>query len=84
MLPLLAASMLLSLSMIARSEAIIGMTSSLVMRLTSSMARTFKRVGHGEEQLVVQARDGHDLVVVGDVAREQCPPAPAGCRGGRD
>ena len=41
MLPLLAASMLFSFSMIARSEAIMGTTSSLVTRLTSSMASTF-------------------------------------------
>ncbi len=30
-----------------------------------------ERVGHGEEQFVVQARDGDDLVVVGGVAGEE-------------
>ena len=30
-----------------------------------------ERVGHREEQLVVQARDGDDLVILGDFAGQQ-------------
>ena len=48
-----------------------GTTSSLVMRLTSSMARTLSGSAIARNKLVVQAGDGDDLVIVGDVAGDE-------------
>ena len=71
MLPLLAASMLLSLSMIAFSEAIMRRDFQLGDALDVVDGEDVQRVGHRQEQLVLQARDRNDLVVVGHFARQQ-------------
>ena len=71
MLPLLAASMLLSLSMIAFSEAIIGDDLQLGDALDVVEGQDVQRIGHRQEQLVLQARDGHHLVIVRHFARQQ-------------
>ena len=71
MLPLLAASILLSLSMIAFSEAIMRSDFQLGDAPDVVDGQDVQRVGHRQEQLVFEARDRNDLVVVRHFARQQ-------------
>ena len=57
--------------MIAFSEAISGGDFQLGDAPDVVDGQDVQRVGHREEQLVLQARDGNDLVIVRDFARQQ-------------
>ena len=76
--PLLAASMAFSLSVMAFSEAMSGVISSLVMRLTSSSARTFNGSAIARNNLFSSRLTGTTLWLCA-VSRGTVPPRPAEC-----